>query len=66
MNYTPQANDRVVARRKVPSKIYFNTVIGPVVEVFQNACRVKTNEGTEIESDFQLFFSDWKFDKLNI
>lgn len=61
MNYTPSIGDSVVARRKVTSNIYSNCVVGPVVDVWDNACRIVTNTETEIESDFRYYFSDWNF-----
>ena len=60
-NYIPQVGDSVHAKRKVPSKIFANSIVGPVLETWDNACRIITNQGTEIESDFQLFYSDWTF-----
>ena len=59
--YVPQVGDSVAARRRKQSNIYHNLVVGPVVEVWDNACRVRCNAGTDIESDFQLFFADWTF-----
>jgi hypothetical protein len=63
--YIPMIGDSVAARRKVKSQIYSNLIVGPVVETYPNACRIVTNKGTEIESDFQLFFSDWEFQFLH-
>jgi hypothetical protein len=60
-NYTPKIGDSIRARRKVKSDIYDNSIVGPVVETWTNACRVRTNEGTKIESEFQLFYNDWNF-----
>ena len=61
-NYIPKIGDSIVAKRKIQSKIYSNTIVGPVVDIWENACRVVTNPGTEIEGDFRLYFSDWFFD----
>lgn len=58
-NYTPSIGDRVIARRKVKSKIYHNMIVGPVVDTFTNCCRVATNVGTDIESSWQINYSDW-------
>ena len=63
--YIPQVGDSVCARRKVKSSIYANTIVGPVIETWPNACRIVTNKGTDIEGDFQLFFTDWKFQFLH-
>lgn len=34
-------------------------VIGPVVDTWDNACRVVTNPGTESEGDFRLHYNEW-------
>lgn len=62
--YTPQIGDRVVARRKMNSKIYANTIAGPVSNVYDNACRIKTNQGTDIETDWQINYSDWELELI--
>ncbi len=64
-NYIPKKGDSVAARRKIKSKIYHNVIVGPVVEVWVNACRIVTNEGTGIEGDFRLYFTDWDFQFLH-
>lgn len=65
--YTPQIGHSVAARRKVQSTIYNNLIVGPVIEVWGNACRIATNqEDPEIAGDFQLFFSDWSFQFLHL
>lgn len=64
--YTPQVGHSVAARRKVPSKIYDNLIVGPVVGAGENVCRIVTNAGTPIEGDFQFFFSDWNFQFLHL
>ena len=56
--YIPKTGDHVIARRRIRSNIYHNTVVGPVLEIWDNACRIITNKDSDIESDFQLFFSD--------
>ena len=62
MDYVPQVGDSVVARRIVESDIYANTIVGPVIETWDNACRIVTNTGdSNISSDFQLFYGDWRF-----
>ena len=66
MTYIPKVGDSVGARRKVKSKIYHNIVVGPVVDVWTNSCRVITNEGTDIEGEFRLYFSDWSFQFLHL
>jgi len=63
--YIPQVGDSVGARRKVKSSIYANTIVGPVIETWPNACRIVTNKGTDIEGDFQLFYNDWNFQFLH-
>lgn len=60
-SYTPQTGDHVSARRKVKSNIYYNVVVGPVIETWDNCCRVVCNKGTDQETDFQLFYNDWTF-----
>jgi hypothetical protein len=62
--YTPRIGDTVQAKRRRKSRLYHNLVVGPVIAVWRNAVRVKCNAGTDIETDFQLFFSDWTFRKL--
>ena len=64
--YIPNVGDSVIARRKVKSEIYHNTVIGPVVDVWDNACRIVTNAGEEYEGDFKLHFSDWTFERISL
>lgn len=63
--YTPQVGHAVAARRRVKSNIYKNLIVGPVVDVWSNACRILTNPGIEIGGDFRLYFSDWKFQYLH-
>lgn len=62
--YKPQIGDAVIARRKVKSRIYHNTIVGPVVESWDTGCRIVTNKGTDIEGDFQFFNSDWYFERV--
>lgn len=64
-DYKPKIGDAVAARRRVKSKIYHNLVVGPVVEAWDTGCRIVTNEGTDIEGDFQFFNSDWHFQFLH-
>jgi len=64
--WLPEIGDSVVARRKVKSKIYASTIVGPVVDIWDNACRIVTNPNTEIEGDFKLYFKDWDFRPLFI
>jgi len=59
--YLPKVGDSIVARRKVNSNIYENTVVGPVVETWENACRIHNNPGTIIEYEFKLYYKDWDF-----
>ena len=63
--YVPKIGDSISAKRKVKSKIYHNIVVGPVVDVWDNACRVVTNPGTEIEGDFRLHYNEWNIKHLN-
>jgi hypothetical protein len=63
--YIPKIGDSVVARRKVSSDIYKNTIIGPVINVVDNTCHIVTNPGTDLESDFTLSFCDWNFQYLH-
>ena len=64
--HTPKIGDSVAARRKPKSKLYHNLVIGPVVDVWDNACRVITNSGDDIEGDFRLCFNEWDFQFLHL
>lgn len=57
--YLPKVGDAICARRIRRSKIYHNMVIGTVVDTWDNACRVVTNPGTEIEGDFRLHYNEW-------
>ena len=59
-----QPGDAIVARRKVKSKIYHNTIVGPVLTANENCCRVITNAGTDIEADWQINYTDWSIDIL--
>lgn len=62
--YTPQIGDRVAATRKMKSKIYANTIVGPVSHVYDNACRIKTNGGKATETDWQINYSDWDLELI--
>lgn len=64
-HYRPKVGDAVAARRRNPSKLYKNLIVGPVVDVWDNACRIVTNPGTKAEGDFRLYFSDWEFTFLH-
>jgi hypothetical protein len=64
-HYTPEIGDAVSARRREPSAIYKNHIVGPVVDVWENACRIVTNPGTTAEGDFRLYFTDWNFQCLH-
>jgi predicted transport protein len=63
--YIPKIGDSVAARRKIESKIYKNLIVGPVIDTWENACRIVTNVGTDCEGDFKLHFSDWNFQYLH-
>jgi hypothetical protein len=63
--YIPQVGDSVAARRKVKSSTSSNTIVGPIVETWPNACRIVTNPGTDIEGNFKLVNSDWTFQFLH-
>jgi len=63
--YIPIIGDSVAAKRIKKSKLYHNTVIGPVVDIWDNACRVVTNSGEEFEGDFRLWFNEWDFQFLH-
>ena len=64
MDQQIQIGQAIAARRKIPSNIYHNLIVGPVVEVYQNACRIQTNTGSPLESDWQIFFRDWDIEIL--
>lgn len=63
--YIPQIGDSVAARRKIKSKIYANLIVGPVIDTWDNACRIVVNRGTDFEGDWKLHFSDWSFEYLD-
>ena len=63
--YIPQKGDSIGARRKVKSQTLPYLIVGPVVDVWDNACRVVTNEGTDYEGDFKLYFNEWNFQFLH-
>lgn len=63
--YIPRVGDSVVAKRKVKSK-EFNTIVGPVVETFENSCKIITNENTELETHFVLSYNDYDFCFLHL
>lgn len=64
--HIPNVGDSVVARRKIKSTTLPNTICGPVVESFDNKCRIVTNEGTEIEGNFILYFHEYNFQFLHL
>lgn len=64
--YIPKIGDSVCATRKIKSNIYHNMVVGPVVDTWENACRVVTNQGEDCEGDFRLYFNDWDFRFLHL
>lgn len=64
--YIPKVGDSVVARRKVKSTTLPNTICGPVVECFSDCCLITTNEGTEIEGNFTLYFNEHNFQFLHL
>lgn len=53
--------ERVIAVRKVASRIYLNTVMGTVVEVFENDCAVEIIITDWQRMDVRLNFEDWTF-----
>ena len=59
--YIPKIGDSVAARRKIESKIYKNLIVGPVIDTWDNACRIVTSTTT----DWNLHFSDWNFQYLH-
>jgi len=61
--YIPKLGDSVGAKRKDKS-ISPKMIVGPVTEVYTDACRIVTNPGTEIEGNFYLPYSDWDFQFL--
>ena len=63
--YNPSVGDSIAARRKEKSRIYHNLIIGPVVEVCDDACLVsfKTANGDLVE--WRLNFNDWSFQFLH-
>ena len=66
MNYIPKVGDSVAADRKVRVPHLHNRVIGSVVEVDNNSCRIATNPNTRIRGDFNLPFDEWKFHFLHL
>lgn len=63
--YTPQVGDVVAARRKKKIDGQPNLIVGPVVELQSEVCRIITNPCTDLEGDFQLELNDWKFQFLH-
>lgn len=57
--FVPKIGDEIYAIRIRKSTIYHNRVLGQVVDTWDNACRVVTNPGTEIEGDFRLHYNEW-------
>ncbi len=59
-----KVGESVLCRRKITSKIYHNLIAGPVSGVWPNALTITTNEGTALEADFRLYYSDWEFEVI--
>jgi len=59
--YLPEVGHSIDAQRKVKSKEFPNRIVGPVVERWDDSCRVLNNAGESNEGDFKLYFSDWYF-----
>lgn len=62
--YIPKVGDKVVANRKDNTQIRGSYIVGPVFETTPDSCRIITNKGTDIEGDYWLPYSEWKFSKL--
>jgi len=63
--YMPKIGDHVSASRKIELATPPKIIVGPVTEVSENTCRIITNAGDkEIEGNFLLNYSDWKFQFL--
>ena len=63
--YIPRIGHAIDAKRKVASARYANRIVGPVVDVWDNACRVLNNPGQSNEGDFRLYYSDWNISFLH-
>ena len=66
VEHIPQVGDYVVARRRELSERKHNLVIGPVTKVRGDSCRINTNDGTDIAAEWDLFYDEWKFEKLDL
>jgi hypothetical protein len=72
--YTPQVGHSVVATLTTKAreaakgtKLYrTGRIVGPVVEVWDDSCRILTNPGTVAEGDFQLPYKDCNFRFLHL
>ena len=64
MTYIPKIGDAVAARRKIKSKIYHNLLVGPIYDTSENSCVMVNERGTERETKWTLFYSDWDFEYL--
>jgi len=63
--YIPSVGDSVAARRKEKSRIYHNLIVGPVVEVWDNACLVAFKAANGDLVEWRLYFDDWSFQFLH-
>lgn len=64
--YVPQVGDSVDATRIEHSRIYFNRIVGPVTQVWPNACLVRFPFGKHNETvEWRLYFNEWNFSFLH-
>ena len=60
--YIPQIGDSVDATRIEKSRIYENRIVGPVTQIWDNACLVAFRFGSHNDIvEHRLYFSDWNF-----
>jgi hypothetical protein len=62
--YTPAVGDSVAAKRLIKSDFLPNLIVGPVVSVLGDFCRIVCNPETYFETHFVLRFEDWSFQNL--
>ncbi len=61
----PLVGQSVIATRVKPSDILCNRVIGPVVQIVHPShVVVRCNEGTDLDTSFELKYSEWRFEIL--
>ena len=62
--YRPELGHTVQATRRKPSRIYANRVIGPITDIWDNACDVLIQQNESI-TFVRVYFSEWDIDFLH-